>query len=108
MTEKTVISQIVERAEQCGEKHQQCWLSNEKFNEFAKEVGNLSINEKGQLMFVQKGAKFNLKIEIALEKCQTANAFAKLLAISEVNWYTGIEIKSVFKYPENSKEIVIL
>ena len=108
MTEKTAVQQIVERAEQCGKKHQQCWLSNEKFNEFAKQVGDLSINAKGQLVFVQEGAKFNLKIEIALERCQTVNAFARIAKISRTDRYTGIEKSTVFKSPESSKEIVIL
>lgn len=108
MTEKTVTSQIVERAGQCEKKHQQCWISNDKFNEFAKEIGNLSLNEKGELVFVEKGAEFNLKIEIALEKCHTVNAFARITKISRTDRYTGIEKNTVFKSPEDGKEIVIL
>ena len=104
----TVVQQIIEKAEQCEKKNQQCWFSNETFNNFVKEVDKPSLSKEGYLMFEGKGEGCNLKFAISLERCHTSSAFAKLIRISEVNWYTGAERKSIYKIPESTQNIRIL
>lgn len=104
----TVVQQIIGKAKECEKNNQQCWLSNETFNSLTKEVGNISLNKEGHLIFEAKGEGGVLKFEIALEKSKTSNAFAKLVSVSEVNWYTKAIRKSLFDSPENSQEIRIL